>query len=88
MLREEYLVCMNLHKKLKEKIKGSIFIKIENNVLSIYIDTKKKVKFKKDIYDVSSKRDIEKIAEMIEGEYRRFINNKFFHKNNRRFRYE
>ena len=85
MLKEEYLECMNLHKKLKEKIKGSIFIKIENNILSIYIDTKKKVKYRKDIYNVSSKRDIDEIAEMIEGEYRGFINNKFFHKNNRRF---
>ena len=38
MEKYDFITCMNLHKKLKERIKGGIFISIDNGQLSININ--------------------------------------------------
>lgn len=78
MLRNEYLTCMELHKRLKGKIKGSIFIKIENGVINIFINAYRGVTYVKE-FEVTEDLDIDILAQLIELEWREFIISKFFH---------
>ena len=41
MLKHEFFKCMDLHKILKERIKGNIFVELNDGVLSIKISTKR-----------------------------------------------
>lgn len=82
MLREEYLTCLTLHKKLKERIKGRIFITIQENTLIVNINAgrgiKRHYRFKCDIKEVDEIY-VGDTAYRIERDYRKFINNRFLY---------
>lgn len=40
MLKHEYLICMDLHNRLKEQITGSIFTTIINDTLIVNINAR------------------------------------------------
>lgn len=78
MKKYDFIICMNLHKKLKEKIKGSVFIGIDNGQMSININGARGIKYRSYINELPGRNDIERYAEYIEKDYRNFINEKFF----------
>lgn len=83
MKKKEYLTCMELHKKLKEKIAGNIFITIENDTLILYINSFRGVRYKYEIRCISyevidGELNYEKIIRIIMDDYKEFIMNKFF----------
>lgn len=79
MLKEEYITCMNLHKELKAKIRGRVFITIKDNTLAVYINDKKGIKFKREVKIASLTIDIKYMANKIVNDYKGFIINKFFY---------
>ena len=83
MLKEEYGTCMNLHKELKAKIRGRVFIKIEDDILVVYINDKKGIKFKREVKIATLSLDIKYMANKIVNDYKGFIINKFFFTGNR-----
>lgn len=78
MEKYDFIICMNLHKILKNKIKGSVFISIENGQMSININGARGIKYRSYINELPGRNDIEKYADYIEKDYRNFINEKFF----------
>ena len=74
MLKREYL---ELHKKLKERIKGRIYIGVENNEAMVNIKGFKGITYRFTINDKDC-RNTEDLANKIENRYRKFLLNKFF----------
>jgi len=68
---------MELHKILKERIKGGIFVTISNGTLAINIRGGRGVNYTKNINDISTR--IENIADEIEYDYRKFVISKFLY---------
>ena len=80
----EYLFSKNLHEKLKETIKASIFCKVIDDVLVVDITTKEGIDFGYAVRDFSEKLQLgqitqESVVEEIVGKYRRKILNTFFY---------
>lgn len=79
MEKYDFITCMNLHKKLKERIKGGIFISIDNGQLSININGSRGIRYRSYINDLPrGKEQIQTYADSIERDYRSFINEKYF----------
>lgn len=79
MEKYDFITCMNLHKKLKERIKGGIFISIVNGQLSININGGRGIRYRSYINDLPrGKEQIQTYADSIEKDYRSFINEKYF----------
>lgn len=81
MLKREYL---ELHKKLKERIKGQIYIGVNNKddrIMTVNIKGFKGTIYKHHIYSMSKDKDsINHMANQIEFSYRNFVLSKFFNK--------
>ena len=79
MEKYDFITCMNLHKKLKERIKGGIFISIDNGQLGININGGRGIRYRSYINELPrEKEQIQKFADSIEKDYRSFINEKYF----------
>ena len=83
MLKHEYVTCMELHKRLKDKIIGHIFITIENDNLAVHINGGRGVRYDYVIRDISYEMfgyelNYDKIIKIILREYEEFILNRFF----------
>ena len=79
MEKYDFITCMNLHKKLKERIKRGRFISIDNGQLSININGGRGIRYKSYINELPrGKEQIQKYADSIERDYRSFINEKYF----------
>lgn len=78
MEKYDFIKCMNLHKKLKDKIKGGIFISIESGQMAININAGKGIRYRSYINQLPGKNDIDKYADYIERDYRKFIEEKYF----------
>lgn len=79
MEKYDFITCMNLHKKLKERIKGGIFISIDNNQLSVNINGGKGIRYRSYINEIPKRKEqIQIYADSIERDYRAFINEKYF----------
>ena len=79
MEKYDFITCMNLHKKLKERIKGGIFISIDNGQLSININGGRGIRYKSYINELPrGKEQIPKYDDSIERDYRSIINEKYF----------
>ena len=72
MLEREYL---DLHRELKNRIKGKIYIGVHNGVHTVNITGFRNITFKTTIDKIV---DIVKDADRLEREYHRFILDKFF----------
>lgn len=79
MLKPKYL---ELHKKLKERIKGRIYIGIENNTATVNINGFKGITYRFVINDNECSNP-EELANKIENRYRKFLLNKFFERRER-----
>lgn len=74
MEKYDFIKCMNLHKKLKDKIKGNIFISInENNIMIININGPHRLRYRSVINDIPKDISIDKLADKIECDYKNFI---------------
>lgn len=79
MEKYDFIKCMNLHKKLKEKIKGNIFISLDKNSnFLININGPKRLMYRCNIEDMSKNASIDQIAEKIEEDYKNYILEKYF----------
>lgn len=78
MEKYDFIKCMNLHKKLKEKIKGGIFISIEQGRMSININAGRGIRYRSYINVLPNKNDINRYADSILYDYKKFINEKYF----------
>lgn len=72
MLKREYF---ELHKELKNRIKGKIYIGVKGDVHTVNIRGYRNITFKTTIDKIV---DIVKDADRLEREYHRFILDKFF----------
>ena len=79
MNKEDFSTCMKLHRELKAKIRGRIFIEIKDGTLTVYIHDRCGVKFKRTVNITSSKVNIEVMTSKIVNDYRGYIINKFFY---------
>lgn len=80
MLINEQLLCLDLQKILKERIKGKVFVSKEDNLLTIYIGPGKGINYRRNINDISNRVNIEDMANEIEYDYRRFITDLYFNR--------
>ncbi len=81
MEKYDFIKCMNLHRRLKKRIRGTVFIALEDGVLTININPDKwirGVRYRRNINDITNRFDVEEMAQEIEYDYVRFIKNKFF----------
>ena len=79
MEKYDFIICMNLHKILKNRIKGGIFISIENGQMSININGARGIRYRCYINELPKrKEEVQTYADSIERDYRQFINEKFF----------
>ena len=79
MEKYDFITCMNLHKILKNRIKGGIFISIDKGELGININAGRGVKYRSYINELpKGKEQIQTYADSIERDYRSFINEKYF----------
>lgn len=79
MEKYDFIKCMNLHKKLKDRIKGNIFISItENNNMIININGPHRLRYRSNINDIPKDISIDKLANEIECDYKNFITETYF----------
>lgn len=79
MEKHEFFKCMEIHKRLKEKVKAGIFIGLNNGTMTISITGFRGVRFVKYINDISDWIDFDNIVNNIVYEYRKFILDKFLY---------
>ena len=82
MLREEYF---ELHKLLKEVIKGSIYVGVKENVATVIIKGFKGITYRLRLEEISDKSSIAAMADEIERRYHGFILSKFLVKRSERY---
>lgn len=83
MIKKEYLACLEVHKRLKEKINGNIFITIKNNTMIVYINPGRGVHYKYayeciSLEMIGRELNYDKITKIIFENYKQFIHNKYF----------
>lgn len=78
MDKKNFSLCMNLHKLLKEKIKGRIFVTFYMGTLTIHINAGKGIKYSRNLNEDLTRYNFEKMADFIEYDYRKFIREIFF----------
>lgn len=71
-------IHLNLHKILKERIKGHIFIGLKDDFMEIHVEGIRGLTYKIVLDDIYNENDIEKVADKVEKDYRKFIMKKFF----------
>lgn len=82
MLREEYF---ELHKLLKEVIKGSVYVGVKENVATVIITGFKGITYKLRLEEISNKSSVAAMADEIERRYHGFILSKFLVKRSERY---
>lgn len=80
MEKQDFFKCMEIHKRLKEKVKAGIFIGINGKTMSISITGFRGVRFITYLDDISGWLDYDKIVEDILYKYEDFLLEKFFTK--------
>lgn len=78
MLRYEFIKCIDLRNKLAERIKGKIFVSLDNGRMTISIFGCPTCRYTLEITDIISLGDINEIADSVYYKYRQFIDQKFF----------
>lgn len=78
MLKNEFFKSMELHKILKERIRGRIFVTFDGSILNININPGKGIIYTRVINDISNRVNVQDLANEIEFDYRRFILKKYF----------
>ena len=79
MEKYDFIICMNLHKILKNRIKGGIFISIDKGELGININAGGGIRYRSYINELPKTREqLQIYANSIEKDYRAFINEKYF----------
>lgn len=79
MEKYDFIKCMNIHKKLKELIRGEVNITMETKTrMSISINGTRGIKYRSYIDNVPEKIDIDKYVDHIIGDYEDFILEKYF----------
>lgn len=78
MEKYDFIRCMNLHKKLKERIKGGIFISTDRGKLYVNINAGKGIRYRSNINNIPDKNNIDKYVNAIVDDYKAFINEKYF----------
>ncbi len=76
--KKEYLLCVELHKELKRRITGKIFITINEGTLIVNIIAGKNMHYTRNINDIPRMVEIDNVADEIEYGYRRYINEQYF----------
>lgn len=80
MEKQDFFKCMEIHKRLKEKVKAGIFIGVNGKTMSISITGFRGVRFITYLDDISGWLDYDKIVEDILYKYEDFLLEKFFTK--------
>lgn len=84
MVKHEYLICMDLHKMIKEKVTGTVFAVIDDDTLIVHINGPRGINYKHEYKGISYEMigrdlaDYDKIAKIILNSYEEFVMRKFF----------
>ena len=71
-------LCIKLQKKLKENIKGNIFVGSQDNLITISINAGHGITYEHKIVDMSKTFEIDKVVNIVTYDYHRYIIDKFF----------
>ena len=77
MEKHEFFKCIELHKRLKEKVKGGVFIGIKNGTMTVSISGFRRVRYTKFYNNLPDWIDYDKVADELYYDYRKFILEKF-----------
>lgn len=80
--KQDYVTCLELHKRLKEKVLGHVYITIDNEELTVVITGHRRLKYIHVMKDISYEmvyKDLnyDKVVNIILNGYRDFILDKF-----------
>lgn len=78
MLKYEFIRCMELRSKIQEKIKGTVFVGMQDEKITISITGCPTCRFAIEIHDTITVTNIDDLAANIYWQYRQFIEKKFF----------
>lgn len=77
MEKHEFFKCIELHKRLKEKVKGGVFIGMNNDTMTVSISGFRGIRYTKFYNNIPNWIDYDKVADELYHDYRRFILEKF-----------
>ena len=80
----EKITCIKLYKKLKDKVRGKIFTSIRNDILTVYINEGRDIRYTYTINNISKGILIDgltagDIAHKVLKDYKNFIMNKYLY---------
>ena len=75
--KNEFFRCIEIRKRLEDRIKGKVFISIVNKVISINVTGFRGLKWSKELDNIDGYMNYDDIVEQLLWEYRQFILNKF-----------
>lgn len=79
MFKFKYLTAINIQKRLNERIKGSIFVTLNDDNIEITIHAGRGILYKRSIDDISDDTNYEWLIDEIEYGYRQYIKERFFY---------
>ena len=80
MEKHEFFKCIELHKRLKEKVKGGVFIGMNNGTMTVSISGFRGVRYTKFYNNLPDWIDYDKVSDEIAYDYRKFILDKFLNR--------
>lgn len=83
MLRKEYLICIEVYKKLSDKVTGKVITTIQNNDMIVTIINRKGVRYCYTYKCISmemigGRANYDKITNIIFNNYKQFIQKVYF----------
>lgn len=69
--------CIEIRKRLEDRIKGKVFIGIVNKVISINVTGFRGLRWSKELDDIDGYMNYDEVVDQIVWEYRQFVLSKF-----------
>lgn len=77
MERYEFKKCMELRERVKNRVKGGVFIGINRDSLTVTINGGRGIRYTRNINDIPYRIDYDKMTDEIVYDYKKFIINRF-----------
>ena len=81
----DFFKCMNIHKRLKQYIKGHIFITLQDRTMKVCINAPRHIHYEKEIDDIPYRINFDSYTEDILNDYRDYLRKKVYEDMNRTY---